>query len=122
MTRVGVYPKNKRPRNGRLRALRALLTPCKISLFLPEISLLPKIFSLLICVGNLPKSGCGTGVFRTEIASRIPKTAKFPVNFPDSRELQVETGSYLAAHTTTHSRNFAFSETSREKAAFAGVV
>jgi hypothetical protein len=83
MTRVGVYPKNKRPRNGRLRAL---LTPCKISLFLPEISLLSKIFSLLICVGNLPKSGCSTGVFRTDITSKIPKIVKFPVNFPDSRE------------------------------------
>jgi hypothetical protein len=89
--------------------------PIKTSLFF-------KIFSLLICVGNLPRSDCGTGAFRTEIASRSPKIAKFPVNFPDSRELQVETGSYLAAHTTTHSRNFALSETSREKAVFAGVV
>ena len=102
-----------------MQEMDAYLTPCKISLFLPEISLLPKIFSLLICVGNLPRSGCGTGGFRTDFASKSPKIAKFPVNFPVSRELQVETGSYPAAHTTTHSRNFALSETSREKAAFA---
>jgi hypothetical protein len=66
-------------------------------------SLFFKIFSLLIFAGNLPGNRCGTGVFRTDIASKSPKMVKFPVNFPDSRELQVETGSYLAAHTTTQS-------------------
>jgi hypothetical protein len=75
----------------------------QISLFLPEISLLPKIISLLIFAGNLPRSGCGTGAFRSEIASKSVEIAKFPVNFPVSRELQVETGSYLTAHTTIQS-------------------
>jgi hypothetical protein len=72
----------------------------QISLFLPEISLLPKIISLLIFAGNLLGSGCGTGAFGSEIASKSLEIAKFPVNFPVSRELQVETGSYLTAHTT----------------------
>jgi hypothetical protein len=76
------------------------LTRCKISLFLPEISLLPKIISLLIFAGNLPGNRCGTGAFRADIASKSPEIAKFPVNFPVSRELQAETGSYLTAHTT----------------------
>jgi hypothetical protein len=69
------------------------LIPAKNSLFLV-------IFSLLICVGNFPRSGCGTGVFRSEMASESVEIAKFPVNFPVSRELPAETGSYLTAHTT----------------------
>jgi hypothetical protein len=48
-------------------------------------------------------SGCGTGAFGSEIASKSLEIAKFPVNFPVSRELQVETGSYLTAHTTIQS-------------------
>src|SRR5260370_38809682 len=75
----------------------------QISLFLPKTSLLSKIISLLIFAGNLPRSGCGTGVFRSEIASKSVEIAKFPVIFPVSRELQVETGSYLTAHTTIQS-------------------
>jgi hypothetical protein len=75
----------------------------QISLFLPKTSLLSKIISLLIFVGNLPRSGCGTGVFRSEIASKSVEITKFPVNFPVSRELQVETGSYLTAPTTIQS-------------------
>ena len=75
----------------------------QISLFLLEFSLLPKIISLLIFAGNLLRNGCGTGVFRLQIASKSVEIAKFPVNFPVSRELQVETGSYLTAHTTTQS-------------------
>src|SRR5258708_16309252 len=54
----------------------------QISLFLPEISLLSKIISLLIFVGNLLRSGCGTGAFRSEIASKSLEIVKFPVNFP----------------------------------------
>jgi hypothetical protein len=72
------------------------LIPAKNSLFF-------EIFSLLIFAGNLPRSGCGTGVFRSEIASKSVEIAKFPVIFPVSRELQVETGSYLTAHTTIQS-------------------
>jgi hypothetical protein len=72
------------------------LIPTKNSLFL-------EIFSLLIFAGNLPRSGCGTGVFCSEIACKSVEIAKFPVNFPVSRELQVETGSYLTAHTTIQS-------------------
>jgi hypothetical protein len=33
----------------------------------------------------------------------MPKTAKYPVNFPVSREFAVETGSHPTASTTTHS-------------------
>jgi hypothetical protein len=69
------------------------LIPAKKSLFL-------EIFSLLIFAGNLPRSGCRTRVFHSEIASKSVEIAKFPVNFPVSRELQVETGSYPTAHTT----------------------
>ena len=39
----------------------------QISLFLPEISLFFKIFSLLICIGNFVKSGCSTVVSCNEI-------------------------------------------------------
>jgi hypothetical protein len=69
------------------------LIPAKNSLFL-------EIISLLIFVGNLPGNRCGTGAFRADIASKSLGIAKFPVNFPVSRELQAETGSYLTAHTT----------------------
>jgi hypothetical protein len=78
----------------------------QISLFLPEISLLPKIISLLIFAGNLLRSACGTVAFCTDTACKSPETTKFPVNFPVSRELQVETGSYLTAHTTKLSRTY----------------
>jgi hypothetical protein len=56
------------------------LLPAKNSLF-------PEIFSLLICVGNFTRSRCGTAVSRNEIRFRGTKIAKFPVNFPVSREL-----------------------------------
>jgi hypothetical protein len=49
------------------------------SLFSLENSLLFKIFSLLIRVGNCPKSHCGTATFDSNRASRGPKIAKFPV-------------------------------------------
>jgi hypothetical protein len=58
------------------------LKALQISLFLPKISLLPKIISLLIFAGNLLRSGGGTGAFRFQIASKSPEIAKFPVNFP----------------------------------------
>ena len=73
---------------GRLNSL----IPAKNSLFLV-------IFSLLICVGNYAKSDCGAAVSCYEIDLRSPEIAKFPVIFPVSRELQVETGSYLTTHT-----------------------
>ena len=41
--------------------------------------------------------------FYTRNARKQPKTQKYPVKFPVSRELQVETGSHLTAHTTTQS-------------------
>jgi hypothetical protein len=69
------------------------LIPAKNSLFF-------EIFSLLIWVGNCAKSDCGAAVSCYEIGPGSPEIAKFPVNFPVSRELQVETGSYLTAHTT----------------------
>jgi hypothetical protein len=72
----------------------------QISLFPPEISLLPKIISLLIFAGNLPGNRCGTGAFHPDIATKSLGIAKFPVKFPVSRELPPETGSYLTAHTT----------------------
>jgi hypothetical protein len=63
-------------------------------------SLLFENFSLLFFLGNLVRSRCGTAAFQREVASKGPKIAKFPVNFPVSRELSLETGSYLTAHTT----------------------
>jgi len=67
-------------------------------------------------------SGCGTGAFRSEIASKSPEIAKFPVNFPVSRELQVETGSYLTAHTTTQSSRTAETVADRKEAVSAGIL
>jgi hypothetical protein len=66
-------------------------------------SLLFKKLSLLFFLGNFIRSSCGTRASQWKIASKSPEIAKFPVNFPVSRELQVETGSYLTAHTTTQS-------------------
>jgi hypothetical protein len=93
----------------------------QISLFLPKTSLLRKIVSLLIFAGNLPRSGCGTGVFRSEIASKSVEIAKFPVNFPVSRELQAETGSYLTAHTTIQSPQTARFRYDLEQGVSAGI-
>jgi hypothetical protein len=49
-------------------------------------SLLFKIFSLLICVGNFTRSRCGTAVYRYRIGPGVVEIAKFPVKFPVSRE------------------------------------
>jgi hypothetical protein len=70
------------------------------SLFLLKNSLFFKIFSLLICVGNYAKTACSAAVSRSEIGLSSLKIAKFPVNFPVSRELRLETGSHMTAHTT----------------------
>ena len=55
-----------------------------------------------------------------------PEIVKFPVNFPDSRELQVETGSYLTAHTTIQSHQTPDFQTELKQAVsvgiFAGIV
>jgi hypothetical protein len=56
------------------------LLPLKNSLFF-------KIFSLLICVGNCAKSDCSATVSCYKIGLRSPEFAKFPVKFPDSREI-----------------------------------
>ena len=100
----------------------AYLSSAEISLFVRKISLLPKIISLLIPAGNLPRSGCGTGVFRSGIASKSVEIAKFPVNFPVSRELQVETGSYLTAHTTIQSARTAETIADRKEAVSAEIL
>jgi len=63
-------------------------------LFGSEFSLLGKIISLLIFAGILPGNRCGTAAFRPDFASKSSQIAEFPVNFPDSRELPVETGAY----------------------------
>src|SRR5258705_6607569 len=104
-------PENLSVRTDRVRAAKktsvremdAYWTLYQISLFLPEISLFFKIFSLLICVGHFVKSRCSTVVSCNEIGFSGPRNAKFPVNFPVSRELQVETGSHMTAYTTTQS-------------------
>jgi hypothetical protein len=43
------------------------------------------------------------GSFVPESLPKASKSKKIPVNFPVSRELQVETGSYLTAYTTIQS-------------------
>jgi hypothetical protein len=57
------------------------------SLITAKNSLFVEIFSLLICVGNCAKSDCGAAVFCSKTFSRCLKIAKFPVKFPDSREI-----------------------------------
>ena len=59
---------------------------CLNSLFLRNNSLILKIFSLLICVGNCSRSGCSAAVSWHVIVSLSPRIAKFPVKFPVSRE------------------------------------
>jgi hypothetical protein len=54
----------------------AYASEIQISLFGTEISLLTKIISLLIFAGKLPENRCGTGVSRTDIASKGPEIAK----------------------------------------------
>jgi hypothetical protein len=49
-------------------------------------SLFVRIVSLLICLGNCPSSACSTEVSYSEIDPHRPKTGKFPVKFPVSRE------------------------------------
>jgi hypothetical protein len=90
------------------------LIPAKNSLFL-------KIFSLLIWVGNCAKSGCGAAVSCYEIGPGSPEIAKFPVDFPVSRELQVETGSYLTAHTTIQSFRTADFQADLKRAVSVGI-
>ena len=59
--------------------------------------------SLLILLGNFAKSDCGTVTFGWRTVAKTAEIAKFPVNFPVSRESPLETGSYLTAHTTIQS-------------------
>ena len=70
------------------------------SLFGIEISLLPKIISLIIFLGKLHRNRCCTAAYRAVAAPKIPKIAKFPVIFAVSREICMETGSHRTAHTT----------------------
>src|SRR5258705_4383382 len=78
-------PENLSVRTDRVRAAKktsvremdADWTLYQISLFLPEISLFFKIFSLLICVGNFVKSRCSTVVSCNEIGFSGPRNAKF---------------------------------------------
>jgi hypothetical protein len=56
------------------------------SLFPPENSLFREIFSLLIRIGNCPKSHCVAADFCSEIVFRSHGIAHFPVKFPVSRE------------------------------------
>lgn len=56
------------------------------SLFLHINSLFLEIFSLLTCVGNCSRSGCGIETFLLRNQLTEPKIAKFPVKFPVSRE------------------------------------
>ena len=49
-------------------------------------SLFVRIVSLLVCVGNCRRSACSTEVSCSETDPHRPKTAKFPVKFPVTRE------------------------------------
>jgi hypothetical protein len=60
-------------------------------------------YTPLIFLGNSARSPCGTAAFGQEIGSKTAEIAKFPVNYPVSREISVETGSYLTARTTKFS-------------------
>ena len=87
------------------------------SLLRPENSLFPDLSSLLTRLGKCLKSGCGAAVYGSAIVSRSPEIANFPLNFPVSREFELETGSYLTASATTHSHPLQSVETSRGKPA-----
>ena len=60
---------------------------CCKSLIPSQNSLFLRIVSLLICVGNWSRNGCGSGVSCYQIACRNAGIAKFPAKFPVSREL-----------------------------------
>ena len=49
-------------------------------------SLFVRIVSLVVCVGNCRRSACSTEVSCSETDPHRPKTAKFPVKFPVTRE------------------------------------
>jgi hypothetical protein len=40
------------------------------------------------------------GVLAAHFCLKRPKIKKIPVKFPDNREIPVETGSHMTAHTT----------------------
>jgi hypothetical protein len=60
--------------------------------------------------------------FCQEIASNTAEIAKFPVNYPVSRELQAETCSYLTAHTTIQSARTAETVANPKEAVSAGIL
>jgi hypothetical protein len=70
-------------------------------------SLLSENLSLLIFSGNLMRNRCSTAVYQWITASKSLEIAKYPVNFPVSRELAAETGSYVTAHTTNPFKSLA---------------
>jgi hypothetical protein len=58
----------------------------EISLLRLRNSLFGRIISLLIFVGNCPKSGCSTAVSYYDSGLWVAEISKFPVKFPVSRE------------------------------------
>jgi hypothetical protein len=67
-----------------------------ISISVPDsCEIFPVNFLREFCEKSLRHSGFS---LKTYLKSR--EIAKFPVNFPVTRELPMETGSYLTAHTT----------------------
>jgi len=104
-------------REDSVRKMDAYLIFREHSLLPAKNSLFPEIFSLLIFAGNLPRSGCGTGVFRSEIASKSVEIAKFLVNFPVSIA-QTDTnrsppGAFLRGFPATHFLDFGLCGRSR---------
>ena len=82
---------------------------CRNSLIPFKNSLILKIFSLITCVGNCSGSGCSAAVSWYQIGSLSSRIAKFPVKFPDSRELPGGDGfAYDCAHHHPVSANRAF--------------
>jgi hypothetical protein len=67
------------------------------SLFSRNNSLILRIFSLLICVGNCARSRCRRAVSWYGIPPQTPEIAIFPVKFPVSREFALETGAISTA-------------------------
>jgi hypothetical protein len=110
-------PENLSARTDRVRTVRkqackkCILRPCAVrdsvilnSLLPPEDSLFFKIFSLLIRVGNCPRSHCSTVTSGFNRASQSPRIAKFPVKFPDTREFAWRlVRSALRRQPTSHS-------------------
>jgi len=79
-------------------------------------SLILEIFSLLICLGNCSGKCCSAAVSCSGISCRSPEIAKFPVKFPDTKGILIETGAICTASPARQSRGRRCRSSMRRKA------